>query len=75
MEGHGIRYENAAVHWTEALPLGNGTFGAMAYLQDAHMRLSMNHYEVYFACPARTGWAFTDRIGCRESVESAYDYL
>lgn len=49
MEGHGIRYENAAVHWTEALPLGNGTFGAMAYLQDAHMRLSMNHYEVYYS--------------------------
>ncbi len=49
MEGHGIRYENAAVHWTEALPLGNGTFGAMAYLQDRHMRLSMNHYEVYYS--------------------------
>ena len=49
MEGHGIHYENATVYWTEALPLGNGTFGAMAYLKDQQMRLSMNHYEVYYS--------------------------
>lgn len=49
MTGHGIRYENAAVHWAEALPLGNGVMGAMAYLQQQHLCLSLNHYEVYYS--------------------------
>lgn len=49
MQHHGIHYKRAAVHWTEALPVGNGTFGAMAYLEQQHLCLSMNHYDIYYS--------------------------
>ena len=49
MEQHGIRYERTKVHWTEALPIGNGTFGVMAYLERQHLCLAMNHYDVYYS--------------------------
>lgn len=45
---HTIRYENAQSDWSEALPLGNGHFGAMAYYNGGELTYALNHYDVYF---------------------------
>jgi hypothetical protein len=45
---HSVIYDNASSSWSEALPLGNGVFGAMAFYEDNKLTLAMNHYEVYY---------------------------
>ena len=44
---HSIRYDGVFSDWSEALPLGNGQFGAMAWW-DGQLHFSMNQYEVYY---------------------------
>ncbi|MEC0227560.1 glycosyl hydrolase family 95 catalytic domain-containing protein [Paenibacillus alba] len=44
----GVTFENAPSSWNEALPLGNGHFGGMAYFEDNKLTLALNHYEVYY---------------------------
>ncbi|NQX60864.1 glycosyl hydrolase family 95 catalytic domain-containing protein [Paenibacillus qinlingensis] len=44
----GVTYENAPSSWNEALPIGNGHFGGMAYFEDNKLTLALNHYEVYY---------------------------
>lgn len=44
----GVTFDNAPSSWNEALPLGNGHFGGMAYFEDNQLTLSLNHYEVYY---------------------------
>ncbi|MDR6884644.1 glycosyl hydrolase family 95 catalytic domain-containing protein [Bacillus sp. 3255] len=44
----GVTFENAPSSWNEALPLGNGHFGGMAYYEDNQLTLALNHYEVYY---------------------------
>lgn len=45
---HSVLFENVENRWENALPLGNGVFGAMAYYSGNTLRLPMNHYEVYY---------------------------
>lgn len=44
----GVTFENAPSGWNEALPIGNGHFGGMAYFEDNKLTLALNHYEVYY---------------------------
>ncbi|MZQ86608.1 sugar phosphorylase [Paenibacillus sp. 5J-6] len=44
----GVIFENAPSSWNEALPIGNGHFGGMAYFEDNKLTLALNHYEVYY---------------------------
>lgn len=43
-----VTFENAPSSWNEALPIGNGHFGGMAYFEDNKLTLALNHYEVYY---------------------------
>ncbi len=43
-----IVFENQENTWKNALPLGNGCFGAMAFYQKQTLFLPMNHYEIYY---------------------------
>ncbi len=45
---HIIRFANCENNWMNALPLGNGVLGAMAFYEDGILSLPMNHYEVYY---------------------------
>ncbi len=45
---HSVRFENRENDWKNALPLGNGVFGAMAYYNENVLHLPMNHYEIYY---------------------------
>lgn len=45
---HSIVFENAQSDWNEALPLGNGSFGGMAYFRKNQYWIAFNHYEVYY---------------------------
>jgi len=45
---HSILFENCDNHWDNALPLGNGCFGAMLYYEDEQLHMPMNHYEIYY---------------------------
>ncbi len=44
---HNVCFKNRKNDWSNALPLGNGCFGAMAFYDGAYT-LAMNHYEVYY---------------------------
>ena len=45
---HQILFKNCENSWKNALPLGNGIFGAMAFYKDNSLSIPMNHYEVYY---------------------------
>ncbi len=45
---HTIVFKNTDNHWDNALPLGNGCFGAMVYYEKNTLNIPMNHYEVYY---------------------------
>lgn len=45
---HSIIFKNTENDWENALPLGNGVFGLMAYFKNGSLHLPMNHYEVYY---------------------------
>ena len=45
---HRVVFQNRENNWQNALPLGNGCFGAMAFYKDNALSLPMNHYEVYY---------------------------
>ena len=45
---HTIKFENRENDWKNALPLGNGVLGAMAYYNENILHLPINHYEVYY---------------------------
>ncbi len=45
---HSVIFKNTENSWKNALPLGNGVFGAMAYYCDGDFFLPLNHYEIYY---------------------------
>ena len=45
---HSVRFINQENSWKNALPLGNGVMGAMAFFQNNCLSLPMNHYEIYY---------------------------
>lgn len=45
---HKIIYRNSESNWDEALPIGNGHFGAMAYNPGNKLIFTINHYDVYY---------------------------
>ena len=44
---HSVVYTNTDSHWDNALPLGNGVYGAMLYYEKNVLHMPTNHYEVY----------------------------
>ena len=49
-----LSYTNAAVKWTEALPLGNGRLGAMVFGAPAKERLQLNEESLWAGCPIQS---------------------
>ncbi len=45
---HIVKFSNCYNNWSNALPLGNGIMGAMAFYEDGVLYLPVNHYEVYY---------------------------
>ena len=46
---HKIEYKNSYSSWDEALPLGNGHFGAMGFMDEQDgITFIFNHYDVYY---------------------------
>ena len=45
---HSVVFKNCENSWKNALPLGNGVLGAMAFYKDNTFNLPLNHYEVYY---------------------------
>ncbi len=45
---HSVVYTNTDSHWDNALPLGNGVYGAMLYYEKNVLHMPTNHYEVYY---------------------------
>ncbi len=46
---HHIDYKNTYSSWDEALPMGNGHYGGMCYLDpDDGLTFIINHYDVYY---------------------------
>ncbi len=45
---HSVIFEGCGNHWDNALPLGNGIFGAMVFCHKNRVNMPMNHYEVYY---------------------------
>ena len=45
---HSVIFKNCENTWQNALPIGNGVFGGMAYYSDRTLSLPINHYEVYY---------------------------
>jgi len=45
---HSVLFDNVSNRWDNALPLGNGCFGAMMYYKNNYLYMFMNHYEVYY---------------------------
>ena len=45
---HSVVFKDCENSWQNALPLGNGTLGAMVYYQNGKLSLPINHYEVYY---------------------------
>ncbi len=45
---HIIKFDNCYNNWANALPVGNGVFGAMAFYEDGILNIPVNHYEVYY---------------------------
>ncbi len=46
-----LRYEKPAVHWEEALPVGNGSMGAMVFGQVEEERIQFNHDAIWTGQP------------------------
>ena len=51
---HSVIFEGCGNHWDNALPLGNGVFGAMVFCHKNRVNMPMNHYEVYYNRSATT---------------------
>ena len=47
-------YNSPAKAWTQSLPIGNGTLGAMVFGSPAHERLALNHDELWTGRPKDT---------------------
>lgn len=45
---HFVNFINRDNKWDNALPIGNGVFGAMLFYEDGVLQMPMNHYEVYY---------------------------
>ena len=45
---HSVLFKNRENKWDNALPLGNGIFGAMLFYEKNKLFMPMNHYEVYY---------------------------
>ena len=46
-----LRYERPAVHWEEALPIGNGSMGAMVFGRVEEERIQFNHDAIWTGQP------------------------
>ncbi len=46
---HKICFDGVENGWHNALPLGNGKFGAMVFFGRGELRIALNHYDVYYA--------------------------
>ena len=83
MNEHFLRYQRPAAHYMEALPLGNGSMGAMCYSGTEEEVFSLNHDTLWTGHPrqihnpgAYEGWRLAQRQalegdfrGCHETLE------
>jgi len=69
MSGSGTIYDSPAKNWVEAMPLGNGSLGAMVYFDTGAETISMNHDTLWSGLPKEYGR--NARPGARESFERA----
>lgn len=77
---HTIKYVNSESYWNDALPLGNGHFGAMGFYNDAALTLAMNHYDVYYKKMRRYSEAYrngeiTRTVRARPAAEVAAEAM
>ena len=52
MNEHVLWYQQPARKWTEALPLGNGMFGAMVFGNPEEDILQLNHEQLWSGYPS-----------------------
>lgn len=75
--GHRISFSNVETGWYNALPLGNGKFGAMVYIQNHRLHVAMNQYDCYYHvlaqyakhCEGTENGAFDDPARKEKSFE------
>jgi len=67
MEQTTIRRRSPARRWLEALPLGNGRLGAMAWGDPQRARFSLNESTLWSGTPARAG----DRVVDKQTAAAA----
>lgn len=74
MKEHYLRYDKPAQYWNEALPLGNGSMGAMVYGTAGIERIQLNADTLWSGLPAelpRNSTAISDNLDrCRELISN-----
>lgn len=79
---HQICFRDVETGWYNALPLGNGKFGAMVYFRDRELHIALNQYDCYyhvkgagFVDPARKERTFEEirSVVDRERQKPEYD--
>lgn len=82
MNEHILRYDSPANHYMEALPLGNGTVGAMCYSGVEEDVLSMNHDTLWTGHPrqmkqqrAYPGWLKAQQQALEGQFRACHDTL
>ena len=51
MNANTLYYKQPAVYWMDALPLGNGSLGAMCYSGTKTDKMVLNHDTLWTGCP------------------------
>jgi len=69
---HKIVYKNTKSSWDEALPIGNGHFGAMVYNPGNKLIFTINHYDVYYR---KLSWYSRENKGKIFADNSKYQRL
>ncbi|NIJ55058.1 glycosyl hydrolase family 95 catalytic domain-containing protein [Dyadobacter arcticus] len=47
LEKHGLHFDKLAAVWDEAIPLGNGTVGALIWQKDGNLRFSLDRADIW----------------------------
>jgi len=81
---HHIVFDGVYNNWSNALPLGNGKFGAMVFFKDHKLHIALNHYDCYYPVlsryaskpgnPRPPGRTYTDICNIVDKVREDDDY-
>src|SRR5882672_10302225 len=50
---HDLHFDQLATHWDEAIPLGNGTVGALLWRKEDHLRFSLDRSDIWDLRPMK----------------------